>query len=452
MLQHKFRALCKKERWFQSGECVVVAVSGGVDSVVLLHLLKELRNPTHPLLVVHVDHQLRQESYRDARFVQELCEEWEIPCIVKTVTVREEGEKGSLQERARIARYKAFSEVMQREHSGILLTAHHADDQLETMVMRLARGTSLQGLSGIPRSRSFENGTVHRPLLSFTKEELREYAVVNNLRYREDPSNQKKTYTRNRIRHDVIPNLKEEAPQVARHASSLASRLQEDEELLQQLTKSFVERMTIQTTAVSWSISLQSFLEGALPLQRRAIHLILNCLSVEKSVTLTAQHIEDILHIANEPHPSLRVQLPAGIHVRRVYEELLFSTVPSSNVIPKGVQLFQGSSSAEWGKYSFTLEELGNPFCEWDTETYLVPDNAMFPLTIRVPQQGDRIQLLKGTKKLNRLFIDAKIPREKRRTWPVVVDAKGTILWVVGLRQSPSEKSRSEWVMRYIQK
>ena len=183
----------------------VVALSGGLDSIVLLHALASLRDADSlhaELAAVHINHQLSDMAMEWQAFCAEICQQWQVPLTTREVAVSADG---SLEAAARAARYDAFRDLVQGGDS--LLLAHHLDDQIETFLYRLLRGAGPQGLSGIPRMRGLGEATLWRPLLEFTRAELHTYAVAKGLQWKEDESNQDDRHDRNFLRHHVFPVL-----------------------------------------------------------------------------------------------------------------------------------------------------------------------------------------------------------------------------------------------------
>lgn len=210
---------------------LLLAVSTGVDSMVLLHLLEQ---QNIQIGVVHVDHQLRPESKKEAAFLQNYCRNHQLPFYLK---VWEQPAKENIEAEARKLRYAFFEKIMVQENYELLLTAHHGDDQLETLLMRLVRGGSLIGHSGIARQQSFGAGSLLRPLLSFSKEEIYAYAKKEQLTYFEDATNASAAYFRNRIRQNVVPGLKKENPQILLHAQQFHQQLTWADQLIAQSLK-----------------------------------------------------------------------------------------------------------------------------------------------------------------------------------------------------------------------
>ncbi|MBE3568577.1 MAG: tRNA lysidine(34) synthetase TilS [Bacillales bacterium] len=443
--EEKVRQFIERHQLIDKRDQIVVGVSGGPDSLSLLHYLAKRREFYEiDLFAVHLDHMFRgQESYEELLFVEEFCKDFHIPCLAKQINVSEiiRDHGTGLQENARMVRYQVYQQAMAQFAANKLALAHHGDDQVETILMRLTRGTSGKGRSGIPYLRPFHNGWIIRPLLGLNKEEILAYCDYYKLNPRIDPSNSKGTYTRNRFRLEVLPFLKTENPKVHEHFQTFSEELLEDEHYLLKLT---YERMEAVWGHKNGGISMdvEEFLKMPLPLQRRGIHLILNYLYKNKT-SFTNVHIRQIMQLIQHLHPSGRLDLPDGLKVIRNYQECFFGFIKDESeeysyelksegkvVLPNGDQLILTKRKNE-GKFPTKDDQ----FC-------LDREKVEMPLTIRTRKPGDRIALkgMDGLKKVKKLFIDLKVPRSSRDEWPIVVDSKGKVLWIPGLRKSIFEK------------
>ena len=218
--------------FFKRGETVLVGFSGGPDSVCLLHFLRHLANKKHfELVAVHVHHGLRgQAATADAAFCRKLCKTWDIPFVLKKKAVRGLAKKLdlSIEHAARKARYQAFAEVARQTGASKIALGHHLDDQAETVLLNLLRGTRPEGLCGIPARRVLTKQVeIVRPLLCITRAEVEEYLRENKLTFVTDQTNFEDIYTRNWIRHKVLPLLAEKQPQIREHLALMAARLSE---------------------------------------------------------------------------------------------------------------------------------------------------------------------------------------------------------------------------------
>jgi tRNA(Ile)-lysidine synthase len=445
MLETKVEAIINRHAFKLDNIKMVVGVSGGPDSLALLHYLKgqkEVRNLS--IVAAHVDHMFRgQESFEDAMFVRDYCEQYSIPFEMERINVPKLIEKtgNSSQTAAREARYEFYSKIMEKYNYSHLALGHHGDDQMETMLMRMTRGSSGKARAGIPFTRAFHNGIIFRPFLNLTKAEIEEYCKEQHLTPRLDPSNKKSIYSRNRFRKEVLPFLKAENRHVHEHFQRFSEELQSDESFLQELTVQQMNTVITKREKNKITIDIKRFSKVPIPLQRRGIQLILKYLYNEKPGSLSAIHIDQVLSLMRNSHPSGKLNLPNGLQVIRSY--LLLS--------------FQFDLANEQ-TYHFEIREPGTIELPFDrrikmnyidrefTETnpchaLFHADNIKLPIIIRPRKLGDRMTLkgMSGSRKLKDIFIDHKIPIRDRGTWPVVTDAEGTILWLPGLKKSSLE-------------
>lgn len=424
-----------RHQLLHSGATVVVGVSGGPDSLALLHYLwKEERSRKLQLIVAHAEHGLRGESsIADCKFVESFCNERKIPFVAKHLDVKKVMlEKNvSTQMAAREARYQFFREVMEKYEAHYLALAQHGDDQIETMLMRQVRGTYSYGLAGIPVRRRFATGEIIRPFLGITKRDIEQYCKEEQLQPRFDESNDHDDYVRNRFRKYVLPFLKEENPLVHHHFQKLSEYLTEDEHFLMELVQQHLENIIIAKTDREITISIQEMNKLAKPLQRRAFHLILVYLYGNISLNITQLHIEQLQALSLSTSPSKIIYLPDGAIARRNYEKLIFTfqTEQENDYeyclhIPGMIDLDFGTIKGEYVSTVRKTTDLHTFICD--------ADQISLPLIVRSKRDGDFMYPLGlgGRKKVNRLFIDRKIDRTLRTKWPLIVDQEGDILWI----------------------
>ena len=449
MFKNKVHHFIQKFDLIQENSKLLVGVSGGPDSLVLLHFLKHNQSIwNYDIIVAHVDHMFRgEESYEDYLFVEQTCKQWgimfegtriDVPAYMKRT-----GESAELA--ARNLRFAFFEEMMKKHDCTTLVLGHHGDDQVETMLMRLTRGASGKARAGIPSKRAFVNGCIIRPFLVVTKSEIKDYASFYQLKPRLDPSNEENDYTRNRFRHEVLPFLKQENPLVHEHFQRLSEEIYEDENFFQEIVSSKMKNVWIEQRKDYATIKIDLLLVMSKPLQRRAIHLILNYLYLEKPSSLSAVHVHQLLALFLNPQPSAELHLPAGLIAEKSYNTCIFRfskyesqnysfllQIPGETFLPNGykikAQYIEGSTSIIGGNDSFILP---------------ISDMSL-PLVVRTRQKGDRMRVkgLGGTKKLKEIFINEKIPIFKRNEWPVVVDLNGQVIWLPGLKKSYIEETK----------
>ena len=376
------------------GDRVICAVSGGADSVALLFGLYLLREKLGiELRAAHLNHHLRgKESDRDEQFVRQLCARYDIPLEVGHAQVKS-GEKG-LEAAAREARYGFFATL-----SGKIATAHTADDNAETVLMHLVRGTGLRGLGGIAPV----NGNIIRPMLSTTREEVLIFLEEYALGYMEDSSNAGDAFLRNRLRHKVMPLLKQENPRLAENVSQMAMELREDARALESADSLPPVAQLRSMPQALRSRAIGGFLkENGVPEPERS-------------------HIRLVEALVFSDKPSAKANLPGGVTVGRNYGFL--EIVGEQEPLPV-VQLHPGDAVElpQWGiSASYTAaEEIVNT-----KDTFTV--NTAGPVTLRPRQTGDAIRLNAGTCSLKKLFIDRKIPARQRNRIPVLADGQGVV-------------------------
>jgi tRNA(Ile)-lysidine synthase len=445
MLETKVKAFLQHQAFILESKKIVIGVSGGPDSLALLHyLLAEKENQHLSLAVAHVDHMFRgQESYEDAMFVKEFCEQYAIPFEMTRVNVSEimEGSGKSSQIAAREVRYEFFLKTMEKYKYPFLALAHHGDDQIETMLMRLTRGSTGMARAGIPFSRPFEKGTIFRPFLGLERADVLDYCQRHNLSPRIDPSNEKSIYSRNRFRKEVIPFLKKENPHVHEHFQRFSDELKSDEIFLQELTVQRMNTVMTKKEEGKITIDINRFLEMPLPLQRRGIQLILNYLYKEKPASLSAVHIDQVFFLIHHPQPSGQFDFPNGLNVTRSYHSLSFQFQPIEaesyriEMTGPGVVLLPDGGEI---RSEYITGEI--PAANSCTALFSV-NRIKWPIIIRSRKIGDRMTIkgIQGSKKLKAIFIDQKVPVQERNKWPVLTDKEDCIIWVPGLKKSSFE-------------
>ena len=395
---NELRSFVKQYGLISPGDRVTVALSGGKDSVALLFALYLLKDEwSVSLEAAHFNHHLRgEESERDEQFVRDLCDRFSIPLTVGEGWVRP-GEKG-LEAAAREARYAFF-----RTLPGKIATAHTADDNAETVLLRMVRGTGLKGLGAIAP----KNGKIIRPLLSTTREEIDAFLASYSLPHVEDSTNGEDDFLRNRIRHRVMPLLRQENPRIAENLSAMALGLRLDEACLQSCAKGDIPGVTELRT-----------LDPAL--RRRYLERFLKECGVREP---EQSHILQAEHLVFHWNPSAAMDFPGGVTVARQYDRLV--RLEESKTLAQR-ELTGDTWLEELGLW-VTVEEAAS--LEQGPQVFTVrPEGKLW---LRHREAGDSLCLSGGTKSLKKLFIDRKIPAALRDTVPVLCDHRG-ILGVMG--------------------
>ena len=441
-LAARVRATIEKFQMIREGDTVLVGVSGGPDSVALLHVLWTLREDLRAgLHVVHLNHLLRGEEARaDALFVRELAEKLGLPCTVEDCDVRTLARRTglSLQEAAREARFAFFERERERVGASKVALGHHADDQAETILFNFLRGSGVSGLAGIPPVR----GAYIRPFFEVRRREIEEYCRVNSLAARLDRSNLKPVYTRNRIRLHLLPFLeKEYNPCLVDALTRLGNICREEDAYLDGVSREILEKVASCGEEGEIVFPVQSLLAQPISLQRRIFRL------AWKKVTgqareLPFHHIERLLALLSKRDAVLT--LPWGVRAFKEgslvklsknaerekeippYRYLL--NIPGLTFLPEtGLKIKAEIMPAESAP-SFRNLTLREALLDYGL--------LRRPLWVRRRKEGDVFSPLgqNGKVKLKKFFIDQKVPAEKRNSFPVVVTGEEEIVWVGGLR------------------
>ena len=397
---NKLRAFLKEQALLSPGDRVIAAVSGGADSVAMLFALYLLRDELGITLeAAHFNHHLRgAESDRDEAFVTDFCGRYDIPLHLGSGRIVP-GKKG-LEAAARDARY-AFL----RRLPGKVATAHTADDNAETVLMRLIRGTGLKGLGAIAPV----SGNVIRPMLTVTRDDVEAFLEEYALPHVEDSSNGTDDFLRNRIRHGILPLMRAENPRIGENLSAMALLLRQDEACLQAMIPE--EQVP--------DVSRLKAMEPAL--RRRALERFLKAQGVREPEQIHILQAEQLLYHWS---PSAAMQFPGGVTIGRKYDRLVrlecAPELPETRLSVPGETCIGGKRFVS--EYATDLEER--------------PDSVLVcpvgVLTVRSRRSGDTMRLPGGTRSLKKMYIDRKIPASQRAAVPVLADDRG-VLAVFGI-------------------
>lgn len=427
---------------FERDETVVVAVSGGPDSVALLHLLLQLQGDWNLRLhVAHLDHELRgEESRKDREFVSQLVATFDLPfhADVRNVsqTVRKEG--GSIEEKARQVRYTFLQNVAEKIGATKIAMGHNANDRAETIVMWLLRGTGPTGLRSIHPVRE---ALVVRPLIEITRDEIEGYLMVHGLSSRQDPSNLDNRYVRNKIRNKLLPFVKKEYdPHFIRHAGQLADIMQEEEDFFEEEAKRILPTLSKKVSARKIILDIESLLMYHLALQRRILRYVIRLLKGDLQ-NIFYRHVQSLLDALASDGTGRIFHFPGELVAERTAETLIFRkgktiafdrevTIPGSTELPE-IEIALFTERMPCNNVPIDLKRAGRKIAYFDCAA--IND----PLRVRTKRQGDAFQPLgmKGTKKLQDFFVDEKIPRLERQEIPLLT-VGDEIAWVVGKRMA----------------
>ena len=412
MIQEKFRVYSERYAMLPPGARALCACSGGADSTALLHLLCNM--PELTVACAHFNHHLRgAESDRDEAFVRGLCDRLGVECICggADVAAYAAARRIGLEQAARAPRYAFLEETAQARCFDRIVTAHHAEDNAETVLMNLVRGSGLRGMCGIPPVR----GRIVRPMLSVTRAEILAYLEANSLSFVEDTTNQADDCTRNRIRHRVLPLLAQENPAAAEHICAAAELMRRDEEYLTACAERFME-----ANLSDGMLPVSAFLALPEPVGTRVVRCALGQLS--------ETHIEALYSLCRSARTHGAVDLP-GRRVEKIGDCLILNAGPADPLvkreIPMGETLLPELGMKIIRRPAASGEEIHNSFNTFFFQCDLI--RGMIFVASRNP--GDKVRLLgRGcTKTLKKLFSEAKMPPRERERTPVLYDEAGVI-------------------------
>ncbi|NBI30825.1 tRNA lysidine(34) synthetase TilS [Chengkuizengella marina] len=450
-LVQNIEKLIKEKHLFEVGETIIVALSGGPDSMALLHILHTLSSKWNfKLIAVHINHQFRgSEADQEEILVQQWCNDLKVHCEIGKIDVPAYIEQTgkNAQVAAREKRYDFLFQIAKKYGSRKITLAHHANDQAETILMRLIRGTGPEGLAGISMKRMENKMNLIRPLLHIYKSEILSYCHYNQLNYTLDSSNQQRKYFRNEVRLDVIPYLKKYNHKLEQSLNRLSDMMSEEQSFLDQETNRYFKEI-IKENQYGFYFSRKTFISLHIALQRRLIKLILSYLCSEPY--LFDYKIIEMSRVAIEQNATSTMSLDISeqIFFIREYDQVEFSNQKPNNDLSFSYQIEENTNQLEVleanALFQFTEQTVSKSDLDHlingrlNTEVIFDMNQLFFPLYIRNRKPGDRMKLkgLNGTKKVKNIFIDEKIPPSKREKIPLLVDAKQQVLWIPGIRVS----------------
>ena len=442
MLPRTVRRTIEKYSMFSRGDRVVVAVSGGPDSVALLHILDALKEVYGiKLQAAYLEHGLRgEESVEDMRFVEALCESLSIPLTTESEDVGEMARAGglSVEAAARKARYAFLEKVLAETGSKKIATGHSANDQAETVLINLMRGAGLAGLSGMKPA--MEDGVV-RPLIEARSSEIMAYLEQKKISYRTDSSNADTRFERNRVRRELIPFIEEKFnPSIVDSLARTASVFSMVYDFFkQEVDKSM--RTAVKTQEGRVTLNLELFNPYPEIVKLFTFHRILRSLEDDEQV-ISYDTLSALLNVADKSRSGSRIDIGAGIVALKEFQSIVIGR-DLALYEPYEVQLnVPGETTIESAGYVYRAEVLkekpGTPDVYKSGESAYFDFNELtLPLVARNWREGDKFVPfgLKGSKKVHDVFIDEKVPISERTMIPLVSDADG-VIWVTGVRRA----------------
>jgi tRNA(Ile)-lysidine synthase len=424
---------------------VLVGVSGGADSIALLHVLHKFsRIQNYSLIVAHINHMSRgKDSDIDAGFVESVAEKLKLPFYLKKIDIGVERLKlkTSFQDAARIIRYQFFEETLQSVGGNRIALGHTADDQVETILINIIRGTGLKGLAGIPQVRN----CIIRPFLEFYRKDLETYLKKNDFSFREDSSNLDKKYLRNRIRHELIPHLETYNPSVKKCLQVMSGIVRIDDSLLSLTTRDIFKQKFGKDNEKNIIWEIEDFQSYPIALRQRLVREIFSHI-IGDMQAITSHHVQQIINLFNSPKAGKVLNIPRGVTVTCSYDSVLFSKITdgicgnkllvTQIVIPGTTELLKGPIRRV--KTQIIAGTLRVFSLNTERQAFFDLEKTGLGIQVRFFRAGDRFCPLgmTGRKKLKSFFIDQKVPQRMRSHIPILTNADDDIIWVYGQRIS----------------
>ena len=429
---------------------VILGVSGGPDSLCLLHALSSIADMYDLVLVpVHVNHMLRPEAYEESRHLEDICERMDLELRIYEASCKDvAGELGiSVEEAGRQIRYQIFDEVAaELEESGVpsdkivIALAHNADDQAETVLFRLIRGTGPHGLAGIPSVRMSEGGyLIVRPLLNVERADIEAYIRENKLRPNIDKSNDENTSTRNRIRIELIPYLEKNFnPKIKDNLRRYAGLAYMDDALLKEIAMSdYFDSVEISGEKEEAVLNIKKLKDNPPSINSRIVSMIFELLRLEDCATF--ENVSAITGLIYSDHPSAGIDLPYGIRARREYDRIIFSAEEELIKPDESIAIYPRVIMAK----DFIPDE-DVPYAAFDFDAF----NEEYPgrigeIELRTRREGDYLPMKKGSKKIQDLLVDSKV-RKTARDSILMACIGNEVLWVLPSEYFAGEQERTK--------
>ena len=404
----------------------------------LLHYL--INNYKDKIIVAHINHNVRKQSNTEELFLSNYCKDNNITFECMKIT---EYKENNFENEARKKRYKFYKEILTKYNSSYLFLAHHADDLMETIIMKITRGSNINGYAGIKKISYQDNYYIVRPFLDYTKQDILEYIKKYNITYYDDYTNNDITYTRNRIRHNIIPLLKKEDINIHKKFIKYSNTLNEYNDYINYEIENIIKDIYINNT-----LYLDKFNIMHPFIKKNILYHILNNIYNNKDNIVKDIHIKNILNLINNPKPNITINMPNNIYVTKEYNILIFSNKYS-------IENYNIKFDKKVSINNFIIEQIEDTSLNGNDICRLNSNEIRLPLYIRNKKDGDYIELLglNKKKKIKEIFIECKIPIRQRNNYPLLVDSKNNILWLPNLKKSKFNKKINEKydiILKYI--
>ena len=401
---------------------VIVACSGGPDSMLLLYVLNSLN---YKCVCAHVNHNLREESKEEYEYVEKYCKDNNI--IFEGIELHDLP-KVNTELKAREKRYEFFKKIVDKYKAKYVFTAHHGDDLIETILLRIVRGSTLNGYAGFNKITHKDGYDIIRPLVYMTKDEIESYLKEKNIKYYIDATNMSDEHLRNRYRKYVLPILKEEYKDVHLKFLKFHDEAQGYYDYVNELVYKYMDNIFVDN-----SLDINKFNELDEFIKLKLLKEIIRIYYPDNLYLIDDNHINEILKLIISDKPNIELVLPDNIIVKKTYNKLLFN-VKKEEISDYKIEL-NDKLETSCGIIKYINED------NVDKSNNIIRLNSKdikLPLYIRNRKDGDKIQVknMNGSKKVNDIFIDAKINKDIRNIYPLVVDSNDAIVFIPGLKKS----------------
>ena len=408
---------------------IVVAVSGGPDSMFLLDtLLKVRKSKKLTIVVAHVNHNVRSESYEEAERVKEYCEKNNM--IFEYMIIDKYG-NDNFHDYARSIRYKFFERLINKHKAKYLFTAHHGDDLMETILMRIVRGSTISGYTGFYKETKMDSYMIIRPLINMTKAEIEEYMNHNNLWYAVDLSNKKDVYTRNRYRKYILPKLKEENKNVHKKFLKFSEKVRGISEFFDKYVDTRYSNIVVKD-----KLDLKVLLKEDKVVIESILSKYLYKFYKDNIFMITDKNIYTLYNYIVSNKSNIVIDIPGNFKFVKSYSNAYIITDDK-----KENYKYEIKTNVHINGYG-VIKKVDDSTKTDNYVTYLDSSDIKLPLYVRNRKNGDRmvIKNMSEAKKIKNIFIDSKVPIDKRDNYPIVVDASDEIIWLPGLKKSKFDR------------
>ena len=415
-----------------NNEYIIVGVSTGPDSMALLHILKNNLNCN--IVCAHINHNIRNQSNEEEKYLKEYCQKNNI--IFESMKITSYTQN-NFENEAREKRYNFYEQLLKKYNSKNLFLAHHGDDLVETVIMKIIRGSNLEGYAGIKTISYLDNYKIIRPLLNYTKNDIIKYNKKHNIKYYIDNTNEDIKYTRNRYRKKILPILKEEDPNIHLKFLKYSNTLQEYNNYINYEIKQKINN--IYTNNI---IDINKLNQEHPFMKKNIIFYILSKIYNNKSNIIKEENINDIINMTTSNKPNYIINLPKNYIAKKEYNKINIEK-KSTNINEPYKKKLQNINIID----DIIIEIIdksetdGNDICRLNSQ------NIKLPLYLRNKKDGDYIEVkgLNGKKKIKDIFIDSKLPLEKRKNYPLLVDSNDNILWIPNIKKSKYNVKKNEF-------